>query len=119
MLIGYESNRETFQKRILDKVQTMNIFTLKKESKKISPGITNYFTFDLKGDDKKDLELSMFDQKFPYKYDVTNKNDIKKYFGIEDESIVLLNCIVVTAWLDIDMWCVLILRQWQYYKLEM
>ena len=46
--IVYKYNRELSQKRILDKVVTLNIFTLKKESKKISQSIVTYFHFDMK-----------------------------------------------------------------------
>ena len=84
--IVYKYNREPSQKRILDKVQTLNIFMLKKESKKISQSIATYFHFDMKTVKKMHLELSIFDQKFPYKYDLTNKNEIKKYFAIQDQS---------------------------------
>ena len=46
----------------------------------------SYFTFDLNGSNaKKNLELKLFDKEFPYKYDLTNKKDLKKYFGILDQ----------------------------------
>ena len=71
---------------ILDKANTLDILSLKKEPKKISQPITNYFTFDFNGNAKNNLELKMFDKEFPDKYDLTNKKDLKKYFGIADES---------------------------------
>ena len=83
----YNYDGASDERAILDIVNTLNIFTLTKEPKKISQGITNYFTFDFNCDDaKKNLEIKLFDNEFPYKYDLTNKKDLKKYFGILDQS---------------------------------
>ena len=83
--IVYKYNREDLQKSILDKVTTLNIFTLKKESKKLSQGIKHYFSFKLKNDET-NLELCLSDHESPLIYDLTKTNEIKRYFEIEDES---------------------------------
>ena len=81
--IVYNYNGEQKHRNILDKVAQLNIFTLKKEDKKVSHNIMNYYNFNF-NDENNNLEITLPNNTLPLQYDFKKKNDIKDYFEITD-----------------------------------